>query len=375
MIEPKEIFGNDYQEFGETDPFNPKNEVVGFISRKANEFYGALIINKVNGKKVPDQLIMGSPKMHYPFDERADGTRNYRFPSANTIEIYEKLDGTNILSYFYTDGEYRYLSYKTRLRPFLQAGKFGDFLSMWKEAGIPYEAEIKREMDRSDCNLSFELYGARNLHLIVYPNSLDIALLFGVTNTGRIIPPTQLKNPDIPIVNCLKVIDKDYVWNYEELQKELNSKLEQREEGYYSGIEGGVWYMHLPDSRCLQLKCKPEIIEAIHFSAGAGGLSRNVVISTCWNAFENVDVLTLDFIKQLLLEEFKPEVLDAKQYLIEECIVFVTREAEFRESVIEDYRKLNMNILIQKAEVMRALAQKYAKKDMRKVYSIISGYA
>ena len=374
MVNPKELFGNDYQDFCETDPFNPKNELIGFISRKANEYYGALIINKVNGKKV-SQLIMGTPKMHYPFDSRADGTRNYRFPSAKTIELYEKLDGTNILSYFYSDGKNRYLTYKTRLRPFLQSGRFGDFYGMWKEVGIPFEKEIKREMVRSDCNLSFELYGARNPHLIVYPNSLDIALLFGITNTGRIIPPTQLKNHNIPIVNCLKVIDKDYVWNYEELRRELNSKLKQQEEGYYSGIEGSVWYMHLPDSRCLQLKCKPEIIEAIHFSAGAGGLSRNVVITTCWNAFENVDVLTLDFLKQLLLEEFKPEIIEAKHYLIEDCIGFVTKEAEFRKGVIEDYRKLNMNILIQKAEVMKVLAQKYAKKDMRKVYSIIIGFA
>ena len=374
MIEPRDIFGNDYQEFCEIDPFNPENEVAGFISRKATEYYGALLITEINGKKVSSQLIMGTPKMHYPFDSRPDGSRNYKFPSAKNIEIYEKLDGTNVLAYYYSDGEYRYLTYKTRLRPFLQSGRFGDFLNMWKEVGIPYEEEIRREMDRSDCNLSFELYGLRNPHLVVYAKPLDIALLFGVTNIGRILPPSQLKNPDVPIVNRLKVIDKDYALNYEEMREELQAGLKQEEEGYYSGTEGTVWYLNTPDDKCLQLKCKPETIEAIHFSAGVG-ISRNVIIATCWNAFENVDTLTLDFIKQLLLEEFKPEIIEAKHYLIEECIVFVTKEAEFRKGVVEDYRKLDMNILLQKADVMRIMAQKYAKKDMRKVYSIIIGFA
>ncbi|MBU1488128.1 hypothetical protein KKH56_08805, partial [bacterium] len=134
----KELFGNDYNEFCEIDPFNPKNEVTGFVSRKSNEYYGALIITRVNNRDITPQLVMGTPKMHYPFSSQADGTRNYAFPSAKYIEIYEKLDGTNILSYFYIDGANRYLTYKTRLRPFLGSSRFGDFYNMWKETAAPY---------------------------------------------------------------------------------------------------------------------------------------------------------------------------------------------------------------------------------------------
>lgn len=375
MIEPKELFGNDYQEFLEVDSFNPKNEVAGYISRKPNEFYGALIITKVNNAKVSPQLIMGSPKMHYPFFSRADGSRNYTFPSAKDIEIYEKLDGTNILAYYYSDGGSRYLSFKTRLRPFVQSGRFGDFLNMWKEVATDYFTEIRQEMNRSNCNLSFELYGARNPHLVVYKNSLDIALLFGVTNEGRILSPAKLKNPTLPIVTKLKAITSDYVWNYEQLQKELQDGLIQEDEGYYSGMEGTVWYLHTTDGRCIQLKCKPETIEAIHFSAGAGGLAKNAIIATCWNAFENVDTLTPDFIKQLLLEEFKPEVIESKHYLIERCIAFVTREAEFRSRVLVEYRATGLNILLNKVDIMRQLSAKFEKSQMKKVYSIIMGYA
>lgn len=44
MLTPKELFGNDYSEFSEVDLFNPQNTVTGFISRKSNEYYGALIL-------------------------------------------------------------------------------------------------------------------------------------------------------------------------------------------------------------------------------------------------------------------------------------------------------------------------------------------
>lgn len=373
-VNPTETFGSkDYEPFCEVDPFNPQNEIQGFISRRSTEFYGALLITHINGAG-HTQLIMATPKMHYPFDSREDGSRNYKFPVAKNIEIYEKLDGTNILAYSYSDGDSRYLTYKTRLRPFLSSSKFGDFNNMWREVASGYFTEIQREMERSDCNLSFELYGARNPHLIAYPNSLDIALLFGVTNTGRILSPEQLKNPDLPIVKCLRVIDKDFIEGYELLQKELQAGLKQEDEGYYSGVEGTVWYMHLPDGRCIQMKCKPETIEAIHFSAGAGGLSKNIILATCWNGFENADVITVELIKQLLLEEFEPLIIEAHHYLIEKCVAFVNEEAEFRNRVISEYKATGMNLLTNKRDVMRLLSEKFPKTKIKKVYSIIISF-
>jgi len=368
----EEIFGKEYSTFSETDPFNPSNTVEGFISRRSNEYYGALIIMRINHEDVMPQLIMGTPKMHYPFTSREDGTREYHFPIAKKIEIYEKLDGTSILSYFYYKGNDRYQTYKARLRPFLLSGRFGDFENMWREVASKYFDEIRKEMIRSNCNLSFELWGARNTHLIMYSNPLDISLLFGVTNTGRIISPSQMSNKILPTVPLMKVIDKDYVWNYEETRKELQSTLKAEEENYYSGIEGSVWYMHLQDGRCLQLKCKPETIEDIHFSSSEG-LSKNVVLATCWNGFENADVITVDLIKQLLLEEFDKRIIESKHYLIERCVNFVNKEAEFKNLVKHEYEKTGMNIILQKREVMRALSAKFPRDKMKKVYNIIAG--
>ncbi len=375
-MHPQELFGNDYQEFCEVDPFNKKNEVRGYISRKSNEYYGALIITHISNRKVRPQLIMGTPKMHYPFDRRADDTRNYVFPSCKDIEIYEKLDGTNILGYSYMDGNDFFISYKTRLRPFVNAGsRWGDFYSMWLEVAGQKLDDIRAIIRDEQCNLSFELYGARNPHLVMYKIPLSFALLFGVTNTGRIIPPVQIKGIEElnPLV-AMRIVDKDYVWNYEQLQKELNSGLSQVEDGYYTGIEGTVWYLNSLDGRCIQIKCKPEIIEAIHFSAGAKNVNRNVILATCWNALENTDTLTIEFVKQLLTEEFKPELVEASHRNIEKCIDFINSELHFRQSVLLEYQKLNMNIHLNKVAVMRALSSKFDKGKMQKVYTAVINF-
>ncbi|MDD4985003.1 MAG: hypothetical protein PHQ43_04320 [Dehalococcoidales bacterium] len=374
-MEPKELFGNDYSVFTEVDPFNSKNTVEGFISRKPNQFYGAMIITKVNGEKVPEQLVMGTPKIGYPFTPREDGTRNYFFPSARDIEMYEKKDGTNIVSYQYVDASgWQYLSFKTRLRPFVTNGRFGPFFDMWNEIAGDKFGSIKQVMQSNGCNLSFELWGSRNVHLIVYDVPLAFSLLFGVTNTGTIKSLSDLKADALPLVPMLKKIDRDYVWNYEQTQKELQAGLKQEEE-YYRGQEGSVWYMHLPDGRCLLYKLKPETIEAIHWAAGGGGLSRNSIISTCWNAFENVDKLSYEFVSQLLLEEFEQHAIDLNKDLIERCIVFVSGEAEFRKKVLEAYRATGMNVLLNKREVMRVLSERFPRNQMKKVYSTIVRYA
>jgi len=375
MINPRELFGKDYDKFREVDPFNPQNEVEGYISRKPNEYYGALIITGVNGKPVPEQLIMSSPKMHYPFGKTEDDTRSYSFPPAKSIEIYEKIDGTCVIAYPYTNGPNTFITYKTRLRPFLSSSRFGDFLGMWREVSPPYLGAIKDLIETRQCNLVFELYGNRNPHLILYKNQLDIALLFGVTGTGRILSPSDLGNvSNIPVVTRSMVIDKDYVHHYKQIQRELEEKLTEEDDGYYSGTEGTVWYLHSPDGKCIQIKNKPETIEAIHFASGAGGISKNSVITTCWNAFENTDTLTAEFLNQLLLEEFTLEDIESNRDLIERCIAFVTGEAEFRERVLSEYRATGKNILLNKQEVMRSLSAKFDKGKMRKVYGIITAF-
>jgi hypothetical protein len=376
-MNPDELFGkNDYSSFVELDPFNLQNTVEGFISRKSNEFYGSMIITKVNGKD-REQLIMATPKMHYPFGKTETEERIYHFPKAKQIEIYEKLDGTNVLAYFYEDSEgFRWLSYKTRLRPFLSSSKFGNFLEMWKEVSPPISF-MKTLMTRNRCNLSFEMYGSRNPHLVVYDVPLSQKILFGVTNTGNILSPEDLGVLDMS-ANLVGIIDwnssPDLIQHYTENQKNLETGLKKVDENYYSGTEGTVWYLKTPEGRCIQFKCKPETIETIHFSQGAG-LGKNTIIATCWNALENVDELTIEFVKQLLLEEFDPRIVEANHYLIEKSIQFVMGELRDRVRILEEYRKTGLNFLTDKVSVMRALSQVFTKNDMKKVFSTVRDFA
>ena len=386
-MKPEELFGNDYEAFCEIDPFNPKNEVEGWISRKPNEYYGALLITRVNGRTVAPQLVMGSPKMHYPFVSRADGTRNYTFPSAKSIESYVKLDGTNVLAYMYEAGGWQFMSFKTRLRPFVRNGRFGAFLGMWNEVARAHFDLIRDAMRRHTCNLSFEMYGARNRHLIVYEVPLAFALLFGVANTGRIMSPIALgalswreakAKPGfveawhLPVVPLYERLDRDYVFRYEETRKDMEAGLKPVEENYYAGDEGAVWYLLSHDGRCIQYKCKPESIETEHWK---GGMSKNSVIATCWNAYENTDELTVALIEQLLLEEFDARSIELGRNMIEECIAFVAGEMVFRTRVLEAYRATGLNVLLDKAGTMRALSEQFARSEMKKVHSLIIGFA
>lgn len=370
----EELFGKDYHEFCEIDPFNPQNEVRGYISRKATEYYGALIITHINGIAVEEQLIMGTPKMHYPFTTTQTGERKYTFPIARKVEIYEKLDGTNILVYSYTDGDDIFYTCKTRLMPFVNAGsKWGNFYAMWNEvAGEDFDY-ICDSMSELGCNLSFELYGARNPHLVIYDVPLDYALLFGVTNAGNIIPPSRI-GCNLPKVRLISNADKDLATAYVKTQKKLETGLRKLDNDTYRGIEGAVWYLQTIEGRTIQFKCKPETIEVIHFSQGKG-ISRNSILATCWNALENTDKLTVDFIKQLLLEEFESHKVEANHYLIESCIKIVEDAIAFRERVLSEYRTLGIDIKLDKVAVMRKMSEKFERNEMSKVYTTITNWS
>jgi hypothetical protein len=88
-----------------------------------------------------------------------------------------------------------------------------------------------------------------------------------------------------------------------------------------------------------------------------------------------VDALTVEYVSQLLLEEFEQHEIDNNKELIAKCIEFVTKEAVFKNEVIIDYRKIGINILKDKKAVMNTLSTKYPKVQMGKVYAIIMSIA
>jgi len=76
--------------FGVIDPFS-KLRLEGYLSLKPDFRYGAFALLKIGGQEAP-QRILATPKLRYPFDR----TGAFHFPSVRQIDIYEKIDGTNI---------------------------------------------------------------------------------------------------------------------------------------------------------------------------------------------------------------------------------------------------------------------------------------
>lgn len=358
------------QHFQGKDPFNGDIPVSGFISHKPDHRYGALFIHDVGGERSP-QVVFGTPKLHYPFSK--DG--KFHFPAIREASIHEKLDGTNILAYSYRGADGRELhSFKLRLAPFVRNGKWGGFLDQWRQITEMYPG-LTQMTRHNDCNVSFEMYGGDNPHLIVYEKALDVALLFGVDRrTGDVVPSSSLTGLGVP---CAPVIAKltaagDPVGRFQELRRDLEKRNRKTGDGKIIGTEGAVWCVSEPGGRVSLWKCKPESVEAIHW---AGGINKEAVVATCWNALEHADTLDFKVLEPMLLEEYQGEEIAKFRDCIDRCIAEVRKENEFRQMAREAYgllRERGLSLPGDKVAIMRDLSNKFPKDMMTKVYSAIS---
>jgi hypothetical protein len=354
--------------FDVADPFNG-HRLQGYLCHASDHRYGALYLTHVDGAAEP-QVIYATPKLHYPFDR----TGAYRFPPARRVEVYEKLDGTNVLAYRYRHQGQKFRTYKLRLSPVVRNSRFGPFLDFWQELLARYP-DIPTLPDLNDCNVSFEVYGARNKHLIVYDTPLDTAVLFGVDAEGRVRPPSVLETRGVPVAPLHARLESraDLVREYQSHQAECEAANRELEDGAIAGSEGRVWYLHGVEGQVILLKCKPESVEQIHWAQG--GLSKNVVLATAYNVLETADELTYDGVKTLLLEEFSEEAIERFREHILEVVAQIRAEVAFREEVLAFYRGLGRDLATHKREVMRAFAQQYPKNVMRKIYSLLESSA
>ncbi len=356
------------QPFDVEDPFNDNLRLRGFLCKKPDHRYGALVITHVGEEEIP-QLVLATPKLHYPFGK--DGS--FHFPPIKRIHLYEKLDGTNVLAYRYRDVEGRWhQTYKLRLAPTLRNSRWGAFLDMWQEM-LRTHPTIPQLVEANDCHISFEIYGARNTHLVVYERDLAVAVLFGVSrDDARIIPLHKLNLLDVPGASVFgeMVAAENPVAKYAEIRAQMEQRNHPTEDDKLTGIEGTVWYVEEPNGRITLWKCKPESVEAIHWALG---LNKKAVIATCWNFLETSDDLRYETLLPLLMEDYEPREIEVFRPHIEECISHVKHEYEFKERVMEEYDRLGMSIHSDKAIVMRTLAQHFPRNEMKKVYALIVG--
>jgi hypothetical protein len=357
------------QPFLSEDPLNPGTVIEGALCQKPNHLYGALAILCVNAEPCP-QKIYATPKLHYPFGK--DGS--FHFPPVRDIHCYEKLDGTNVLSYSYHDadgGVYR--SYKLRLAPFLRNGKWGDFLDMWKSLMSKTPAIVELSSDEK-LHVSYEMYGSENEHLVKYETGLAAAALFAVNrHSGELVAPFDFPTTTAPLPKLLTRLDStvDPTVAFAKLRVDMESLNQPAENGKISGTEGSVWYVRSPNGKVSMWKCKPESIEEIHW---ATGINKEAVLATCWNLLESSDTLTFEALHPLLMEEYQSDDIEKFKPHIDDCLRVVEQEQHFRLNVKSAYEQLRgegLDIKSSKGEVMRALSKKFPKDQMSKVYSAI----
>lgn len=361
-----EVKKGELKEFQVTDHFNLPNFIEGVICRRSDYRYGSMIIFSVNHKKIEPQIIYGTPKLEYPFDRNG----NFHWPKVNELEVWEKLDGTNILAYKYNDGEREYTTFKTRLTPVVTDSQFDSFNSMWKELLAENNWIEEAINNNPNYNLSFELYGARNPITVLYDIDLDTRLLFGVRRTDHSIkPPSQLK------IDTNYTPEKTNINKNDELTVIYNSirdKIEDETNKDKILTEGVVLYAHTGGPSWRMFKAKPESIQRMHWAA-SGIIPKSDLWTTAINSFESKEP-SLEYFIELLKEEYTEDMIYKSKTRIKNTFLDARRHVETYKRVNEIWLKAKLagyDIINDKASTLRFMSQHFHKKDMRMVGSIM----
>jgi hypothetical protein len=360
---------NELEAFEEYDAFN-KHILSGYLCKRSDHRYGALVIVNIDGEDC-FQIILATPKLHYPFGRTGDERRVYNWPKKiKEIRVYEKLDGTNICAYSYeVPGGERKVTFKTRLTPVLKKSRFGDFYSLWSEVlernpKLRVSLMAPSSVSNGVLSMSFELWGYRNSHLIAYEEPLEATHLFSVDqDDGSILPPCE---KPLSVAHGPGDITK----LYEGLRGKANELNRVLSDDAVSGIEGYVFYVLDEANQWTMWKCKPEMIEAVHWAGEF--LPVSVIFPTAWNALESCAKLTAKYVSELLREEFTANQVAKSQNRVEEVVEKVNRRVWWREDVLTTYIYIDMPIKEHgKNAVMRRMSDYYPKEKMRDVFTAL----
>lgn len=397
----------DYKGREHEDPFNPGNTIICRLNRTPNTAYGSLLISHVNGVEIPEkQFVYATPKMHYPHDTNG----KFRWTKEiSTIVGMEKLDGSNILQYQYKDADGNsYISYKTRLQPFMK----DDFARKWKLILDKYPL-LPTLRSKNEMNLSFELYGWKNLVLIKYPNPLDVVILFGRDDKGEIYPWNHLVCENIPGAEIITVINefsnledeyykvRNYLntklkittldakgkvlkvcdgTNYKQPDDDGNEVVDVVTQDLVEGLEGSIWYAY-GDKGYVQYKVKPDYVMDIHTKASIG-VPKHSILITIKNCYEDMDTVTVDYVIELLKEEFQEQDIYKKIGFIKRSVTDNNLKQGLKREIVADYIEQNeaddgFDINKDKGKVMRYFAGKFdelglSKKNSSTVYTILN---
>lgn len=369
--------------YKETDPFNPENVLSGWIDRRA---YHTLHITEVNGVQC-HQEIACTPKLKYPFD------LNYvwKFPeNIKEMVSFEKYDGTNILQYVYKNENFKsFISYKTRGTLFVNTDT--EFYPLLLRCFQMYP-EVEQLVYYNGCNVSYELYGYLNPHLIIYNEPIELRILFGVKQNGLLLsvdelittdrcPPkaeqlTGIQNPEYWDEDDYLKYDDYYAFlqqQYNIERKEFEANLSKDKNDQLRGKEGAVWYIYCesnPDYWTMY-KLKPPSIEEIHWGwAKATKISKLSITATIWNATEDIYPVTFESVEDLLLEEYSDYDIKRFYDFIKHKIFEINCEKDLEREIIQDFKENDLDGK-DKSTVLRWFAGDYGSNRTTKIYHVL----
>jgi len=224
-------------------------------------------------------------------------------------------------------------------------------------------------------NFAYELYGRKNKIILEYDVALDCALLFGISkNNGTILVPEIFNRGNVPIVKKLGEIKptSDLIEEYKKVKEWLNEHLKVDkglDKEIYTGVEGAVWYM-IGNAWDMQKKCKADIIQDLHFLAGAG-IPKHSIYITIMNAYEETDEPSFELIKEMLLEEYMESEIYKKEVLIKKLLIDISFEKKLKEKVLKEYSEVGVDINQDRGKVMRWYAGRYDKRICGKIFKIL----
>lgn len=380
------------------------HKVKALICRKPNRYLGSLLILEVDGEPT-EQFIQGMPKIHY--------LDNYHMLKTHGIggymDVYEKLDGTNICLYGLKDHNGKLIEVVPKSRNMGTLDK--EFYEKYVQCDTKrFEDFIKKQPNYI---LYLELYGMGNLHMIKHTDTyLDLKYL-GAYDGKEFrkwhSSPFPEKRPNVLFrIHDIENIAEDeklYVnpeglehiyrghivahgckcLNMEQCVDYIKDMLEKLNQNYQKAngkvaVEGAVINGVNMDDEFTYIKVKPDTIEMAHKSEN--GIPRQYIMkeimkyldeyrSTAKEIWETNPDEVMDYINRNLAESFEQPFIDKSQTKIKRLFEDKVTPQPISEEIINIGDKL-LNDYPDKSvtDLMRIFGQNYPdfKKSGGKLY-------